>query len=210
MTDQTQTNQPTPNQPTEPVSEEQVLQIMAALRPNWPRRIIIGVLTTAACAVGGFFGSGALFGIGWWRWLVGAGAAALGLGMEETYQWFANQADNRRFIDLIAEVAEVYQLRGEKAAEMKLRDSLSVFRTEQQRERKAFEAAIGDLDAVAEQAAEAKADAQFARKVVDSATEKLEVLVTRIESINDGVAVEKVKTPKAKPATKRGRRAASK
>lgn len=178
-----QNQTPNPTNPN-PTPEDVAKAVVKTFRPNLAQRI----RDDAALATVGFLAGMFLFkGLGWWRYLIGSGFSILGLGVSETYHAISSWIDEDRFNSLIESAYAVYRAEGEEQAEEYLRNELARFHSQQMRERKEWEDRLGDLNAVAQTAAEARQDAEAASKFVSQASEQADVLITRIESVDEKV-----------------------
>lgn len=178
------TNQETTNEETPKTLDEQVEDVMKGLRQNTTERAIRGVVLVAGVVTAVVFGTASL---GWTKWLLRVLSGFLGLGASEAYGWMKNRSDCKRFRAIIQGAQNVYAKEGEARAEAYLRDELSKYEAEEKARREEFERKVGDVDAVAVQAAEARKDAADAVRMTEKAAENLDHTVTRLEEIDKKV-----------------------
>lgn len=183
VTENTQdTNTPPTDEKSEPLTiDEQVDEVMKSMRQNTPERAVRAIVVVAAAVTAVVFGTGSL---GWTKWLLRVLSGFLGLGLSETYGWMKNRSDSKRFRKILQQTQNIYAKEGEARAEEYLRNELHKYEAAEKKRRESFERKIGDVDAVATQAAEAKRDAAEATRMVEKAAENLETQVTRLEEID--------------------------
>lgn len=163
---------------------EKTYDIVDGLRPNTPQRVTRDLIV----AVAAFMGVQLLAApLGFWRWILGSLAAFLGISLGEVYGWMVNVSDRRRLSHILVQTHTVYMRSMDEASDF-LRDKLADFRAEDNLRLRAFEEKVGDLEAVAGQATQARKDANSAAATASKAVETLDVIVGRIEVVETKIS----------------------